>query len=92
MVEVRLLAPYQDHAADAVIDVSVEEAESLRAAGKASLITAEKASEEAAAQGHYTDVTGREDVAPLSPGAPQPGPQEETGDDDDDPPKRSKKK
>lgn len=94
MPEVRLLVPITDsdgkeHPAGEVLDVDVETAEAYRAAGKVSLITTEQSL--ADQPGHYTDVTGREDVAPLSAGASQPGPQEETK-DDDEPPKRGKKK
>ena len=89
MPEVRLLVPIDDHKVDDVLDVDDETAAAWRAAGKAALVSAEEA--QAAQPGHYTDVTGREDVAPLSPGSPQPGPQEEVK-DDDDPPKRGKKK
>jgi hypothetical protein len=96
MPEVRLLVPITDndgkpHAPGEVVDVDVETAEAWRAAGKVSLVTAEQAAEEAAAEGHYTDVTGREDVAPLSAGASPPGPQAEPGDDDEDEPKAKPK-
>jgi hypothetical protein len=97
MPEVRLLVPLSDpdgneHPAGEVIDVDVEQAEAWRAQGKVSLITTEKAAEEAAAGGHYSDVTGRDDVAPLSPGAPQPGPQTEDDDEDEEPRPRSRKR
>lgn len=93
MVEVRLLVPItteddQPHAVDEVLDVNVETAEAWRAAGKVALVSAE----EPPAGGHYTDVTGRDDIAPLGgSGSPQPGPQEPTKDDDDNPPRRKKK-
>jgi hypothetical protein len=86
MVEVRLLAPYQEHAAESVIDVDVETAEALRAAGKASLTSMEQASAEV--PGHYTDVTGRDDVAPLGGGG-VPGPQ---ADEPDEPKSKKGKK
>ena len=95
MPEVRLLAPVTDnegkpHAAGEVVDVEEEVANEWHAAGKASLVADEKAQADPA--GHYSDVTGREDVAPLAPGSPQPGPQEETPDKDDDDRPRGKAK
>jgi hypothetical protein len=97
MPEVRLLVQATDnagkeHPAGEVVDVDDETAAAWHAAGKASLVADEKAAEEAAAQGHYTDVTGRDDVAPLSPGAPQPGPQADDKDDDGEDKPRSKGK
>jgi len=97
MPEVRLLVPITDndgkeHPAGEVIDVDVETAESWRALGKVSLITAEQAAEEAAAQGHYTDVTGRDDVAPLTPGGSVPGPQADEEEEDEDKPRGKKGK
>ena len=97
MPEVRLLVPITDnqgkeHPAGEVIDVDVDTAEAWRAAGKVSLISMEEA--QAEVPGHYTDVTGRDDVAPLTPGATPPGPQaaDEDEDDDDKPKARKGKK
>lgn len=89
MPEVRLLVPMEGHNVDDVLDVDVETAEAWRAQGKVSLITTEQAL--ADQPGHYTDVVGRDDVAPLTPGA-SPGPQAETKDDDDDKPRSKGKK
>lgn len=93
MPEVRLLVPITDndgkeHPAGEVIDVDVETAEAYRAAGKVSLVSMEQ--EQAETSGHYTDVTGRDDVTPLTPGTP-PGPQEETKDDESPPRAKGKK-
>jgi hypothetical protein len=97
MPEVRLLVPITDnegkeHPIGEVIDVDVETAEGWRALGKVSLLTTEQANMEAA--GHYTDVTGRDDVAPLGPGgATQPGPQADDDEEEDDQPRsRTRKK
>jgi hypothetical protein len=78
MPEVRLLVPITDndgkpHAPGEVVDVDVETAEAWRAAGKVSLVSAEQP--QAPPEGHYHDVTGRDDVAPLGGGGSVPGPQ-----------------
>jgi hypothetical protein len=87
MPEVRLLVQAADkdgkeHPAGEVVDVDDETAASWRAAGKASLVADEKAAEEAAAQGHYSDATGREDVGALGGGGATPGPQAEEDEDE----------
>lgn len=90
MPEVRLLVPMEGHQVDDVIDVDVETAEAWRAMGKVSLITTEQALMEQA--GHYSDVTGRDDVAGPSAGTRLPGPQAEEDDKDDDKPRSKGKK
>ena len=98
MPKVRLLVSTADaegnsYAPNQEADVSDELANEWRLAGKAQLVEDEQRSAAAAEQGHYTDVTGREDVAPLAPGSPQPGPQaEDKGDDDEDQPRGKKGK
>lgn len=92
MPEVRLLVPVTDndgkeHPAGEVIDVDVETAEAWRAAGKVSLVSMEGQAE----GGHYSEVTTREDVAPLG-GGQLPGPQAEENDEDDDKPRARGKK
>ena len=90
MPEVRLLVPIDEHHVDEILDVDDETATAWRAAGKASLVSDEQA--QADQPGHYTDVVGRDDVAPLTPGASQPGPQTEDKDDEDDKPRGRKGK
>jgi hypothetical protein len=98
MPEVRLLVPVTDaegneHSAGEVLDVDVETAEEWRARGKVSLLTAEQAAEAAAAGGHYSDVTTRDDAAPLGPGgAAPPGPQADEDEEEEDEPKSRKGK
>lgn len=88
MVRIRALVPLrhpttdEELAAGTEVDVAEDVATAWRAAGKISLISVEEANMQVA--GHYTDVTGRDDVAPLSPGGSQPGPQTDEGDDDDE--------
>jgi hypothetical protein len=94
MVEVRLLVPVADnkgkeHAAGEIIHVDDDTAEAWHAAGKVSFTSVEQA--QINQEGHYSDVTGREDVAPLSPGASAPGPQAEEESDEDAKPKKGKK-
>jgi hypothetical protein len=93
MPEVRLLAPVTDddgkeHAAGEVLDVDEETARALQASGKVSLVSDEQKQTEQG--GHYTDVTTREDVAPLTPGGSTPGPQAEDEADEEDKPKGKK--
>lgn len=80
---VALEGPKGPIAPDEVINVSDEQAAEWRAAGKVTLIEDEERNAEAAAQGHYSDVTGRDDVATPQPGS-SGGPQE-------DEPKKGKK-
>jgi len=88
MVEVRALVPLVDKegkeiALDEVVDVDADQAAEWRAAGKVSLITAEKALEEAArSSGHYSDVTGREEVGQVQHATSHPGPQTEEEEDE----------
>jgi len=96
MPEVRLLVQVTDnegkeHPAGEVVDVDVEQAEAWRAQGKASLVSAEQANEAAANEGHYSDVTTREDVAPLSPGGATPGPQADDEEEDEPRSRKGKK-
>lgn len=88
MVRIRALVPLwhpgtqEELTAGAEADVAEEVARAWQAAGKISLISVEEASMQTA--GHYTDVTGREDVAPLVPGGSPPGPQAEREQDDEE--------
>jgi len=91
--QVRALVPLEDGpdgpvGLGQVVDVSDEQAQVWRAAGKVSLVADEEASAKAAEHGHYSDVTTRDDVA-GTPGGQTPGPQ---ADDDDDEPKSRKGK
>lgn len=94
MPKVRLLAPIENHGTvNEVVEVDDATAKEWHAAGKASYMDDEKRSEEAAAHGHYGDVTGREDTAPLG-GGPVPGPsapREEDDDEEEEPPRKGKK-
>lgn len=90
MPKVRLTVPVTDnegkpHAQGEVVDVDDEVATEWRNAGKASLVEDEERNAKAAAEGHYSDVTGRDDVGALGGSGTQPGPQT-----DDEPPKRKK--
>jgi hypothetical protein len=75
----------EEFPADTEVDVADDVAAAWSAAGKISLVDVEEANMQRA--GHYTDITGRDDVAPLSPGASQSGPQTEDEDEDDEQPK-----
>lgn len=77
----------RDLVSQEVLDVDDETARAGRAAGRYSLIEDEERNAKAAAQGHYSDVTGREDVATPQPSGRSGGPQ-----DDDEPPRKGGKK
>jgi hypothetical protein len=85
MPKVRLLVPIDQYKTDDVLEVDDETANAWRSAGKAADYAAERAQtkQAAAGGGHYTDVVGRGDVAPLTPGASPPGPQADADEDDD---------
>jgi hypothetical protein len=93
MPKVRLLVPIDQYKIDDVLEVDDETANVWRLAGKAADYAAERAQikQAAAGGGHYTDVVGRGDVAPLTPGASPPGPQADAEDEDDDKPRKGKK-
>ena len=85
---------------DEVVNVSDEQAQEWRLAGKVSLLEDEERNAKAAEQGHYGDVTTRDDVGALGGGGSGgreskdelPGPQQRHKDDDDDErPKKGKK-
>lgn len=97
MVKIRTLVPVshpttdEQFGAGAEVDVADDVAAAWRAAGKASYIADEEASAKAAQTGHYSDVTGRDDVAPLGAGGSKtPGPQSDD-DDEADKPRKAKR-
>lgn len=80
MPAVRALVPLTTEdgktlAPDEVANVSDAQAVDWKANGKVSLIADEVASALAAGEGHYTDITGRDEVEPLEPEAVSHGPQ-----------------
>lgn len=95
MVKIRTLVPLthpttdEQFGADTEVDVADDVAAEWRAAGKASYIADEERNAEAAAHGHYGDVTGRDDVATPQPSGRSGGPQD---DDEEPPPKKGGKK
>jgi len=96
MPKVRALVPLEEDEGPVgigeVFETSDEQAATLRAQGKVSLVADEEAAAKAAEHGVYDAVTGRDDVA-GSPSGPLPGPQaDDDKDDDDDPPRKKGKK
>lgn len=72
MPKVRLLVPLADplvegntFGAGQVVDVSDEQVAAWKADGKISVVADEEAAAKAASQGHYSDITGRDDTEPL---------------------------
>jgi len=96
MPEVRALVPldYEDKHLEIndVLDVSVEQATEWRAMGKVTLLTTEQTLAAAAAEGHYSDVVGREEVGQVQPTATPPGPQAEDDEDEDQPKTRARRR
>jgi hypothetical protein len=92
MVKIRTLVPLthpttgEQFGPDTEVDVADDVAAGWRTMGKITLISDEERNAQAAAEGHYGDVTGRQDVGQLDPAAPTGGPQE-----DEPPPKKGKR-